>query len=78
MILLKQTNINNYFIEFKNNKKLFYKLIYSLGLVNSKTLKIYIDIYLRTGFIWLFKFPIGTLILFDKKPNDSFWLYINY
>ena len=43
-----------------------------------ETLKIYIETHLQTGFIWPFKFPAGTPILFDKNANGSLWLCINH
>ena len=43
-----------------------------------KTLKTYIEIYLKTGFIWPSQSPVDTLTLFDKKPDNSFWLCVNY
>ena len=41
-------------------------------------LKIYIKSYPKTGFIWLSKSLADALILFDKKPNRSLWLCIDY
>ncbi len=43
-----------------------------------ETLKTYIKTHLKTGFIWPFKSPSGALILFDKKPDDSLRLCVNY
>ena len=43
-----------------------------------KTLKTYIKTHLKTGFIQSSKFSTFASILFNKKPNDSFWLCINY
>lgn len=40
-------------------------------------LKTYIKTNLAKGFIKLFKFLAGTLILFIKKRNDSFQLCVN-
>ena len=37
--LLEYININNYFTKFVNNKNLFYNLIYSLKLIELKTLE---------------------------------------
>lgn len=41
-------------------------------------LKAYIDTYLKTGFIQPFKSLADAPIFFDKKPNNSFYLYVNY
>ena len=43
-----------------------------------KTLKTYIDTHLKTGFIQPSKSPASAPILFDKKPDSSFWLCVNY
>lgn len=78
LVLLEQTEHNEHAIKLKNSKQLFYKLIYSLRPIELENLKIYIKIYLETRFNWLFKSLRGALILFDKKPDNSFYLYINY
>ena len=41
-------------------------------------LKTYIKTNLANGFIWPSKLPTSTLILFIKKPDGSFRLYIDY
>ena len=41
-------------------------------------LKTYIEINLTNGFIQLLKSLAGAPILFVKKPNGSFCLYVNY
>lgn len=44
-----------------------------------KTLKIYIKTpHLKAGFIWSLKFSVGASIFFDKKPDSSLCLYVNY
>ncbi len=43
-----------------------------------ETLKTYIKTYLKTEFIQTSKASVGTLILFDKKPNGSLCLCVNY
>ena len=58
-------------IKLEKDKQPFYRPIYSLGPIELKTLKIYIKIYLKTGFIWLSKSFAGALILFDKQANGS-------
>ena len=78
MELPKNTGINKYAIKLQNSKQPFYRLIYSLGPVELETLKTYIKIHVKTGFIRPFKSPAGAPILFDKKPNGSLWLCINY
>ena len=78
MELPENTNINEYAIELQDNKQPFYEPIYSLGPVELETLKTYIETYLKTGFIQPSKFPAGAPILFDKKPDNSFWLCVDY
>lgn len=78
LVLLEQTKFNKHDIELEKSKQLFYKPIYSLRLVKLKTLKFYIKIYLKTRFIQTSKFPSEALILFNKKLNGSFYLYIDY
>ena len=43
-----------------------------------ETLKTYIKTYLKTGFIRPSKSPAGTSVFFDKKPDGSFRLCVNY
>ena len=78
MELPENTGINKHAIKLQDNKQPLYGTIYSLRPVELETLKIYIKTHLKTGFIWPFKFPVGTPILFNKKPNGSFLLCVNY
>ncbi len=55
-----------------------YGPIYSLGPVELETLKSYIENNLANGFIWPSKFSAGALILFNKKPDGSLRLCVNY
>ncbi len=55
-----------------------YGSIYSLGLIELETLKAYIKNNLVSDFIWYSKSPAGATIRFDKKPNDSLRLYVDY
>ena len=70
--------MNKYAIKLVKGKKLPRKPIYRVKPVELETLKIYIEIYFKTGFIQPFKTLSGALILFDKKPDGSFWLCVNY
>ena len=76
--LPKNTGINKYAIKLHDSKQPSYGPIYSLGPVELEILKTYIKIHLKTGFIQSFKFSASAPILFNKKPNGSFWLCINY
>ena len=78
MELPKNTGINEHTIELQDGKQLPYGPIYSLRPVELETLKTYIKIHLKTGFIWPFKSSDSAPILFDKKPDGSLWLCINY
>lgn len=76
--LLENTDINEHAIKLVKGKQLFYGLIYSLALVELETLKIYIETYLKTRFIWPSKFPTSAPILFNQKPDGSLHFYVNY
>ena len=78
MKLLKNTRINKYAIKLEKVKQLPFDPTYSLGLVELETLKIYIKVNLVNNFIYLFKSLVKTLILFDRKPNKNFCLYVDY
>ena len=78
MVLLERTKLNEHAIDLKDTKQPLYRPIYSLGLVELETLKTYIKINLKTGFIQPFKSSTGAFILFDKKPDSNLHLYIDY
>ena len=78
MELLKNTGINKHAIKLHDAKQPPYRQIYILALVELETLKIYIKTYLKTGFISSSKSLVSAFILFDKKLDSSFWLYVNY
>lgn len=78
IVLPEYTEMNIYAIDLEKNKQLPYELIYSLGLVELEILKTYIEINLANNFIYSSKSFTGSSILFDKKLNASFSLYINY
>ena len=75
--LSKYLRINNHAIKFAD-KYLPYNPIYSLGLVKLETWKTCIENNLVNDFIRPFKFPARAPIFFDKKPDRSLELYINY
>ena len=77
-VLLERIELNKHTINLDNCKQPPYRPIYSLSLLELETLKTYIETHLKTGFIWSSKFPTGALILFDKKPDASLRLYIDY
>ena len=78
MELPKNTDIIEHAIKLQNSTLPPYGPIYSLKPMELETLKTYIETYLKTGFIQPSKSPAGTPILFDKKPNGSLWLCVDY
>ena len=74
----KNIGINKHAIELQNGKQRPYWPIYSLGPLELETLKTYIKTHLKTGFIQLSKSLASAPILFDKKPDGSLWLGVNY
>ena len=70
--------MNEHAIKLEEGKQPPFSPIYSLGPVELKTLKTYIKINLANGFIWPFKSPAGALILFDRKPDRSLRLCVDY
>ena len=78
LILSKIIELNQHAIKLQEEQQSSYRSIYSLRLVNLKTLKTYIEINFANGFIWPLKSSAGTSILFIEKPNGSFRLYVDY
>ena len=79
MELLENTGINEHAIELVKGKQPPYGPIYSLNQVELVTPKTYIETHLKTGFIRPSKSPSGAPpILFDKKPDGSFRLCVDY
>ena len=78
LVLPERTKLNEHAIDLEDGKQSPYGPIYSLGPVEFETLKTYIETYLKTGFIWPSKSSASAPILFDKKPDGSFHLCIDY
>ena len=78
LVLPEHTKLNEYAINLEDGKQPPYGPIYSLGSVELETIKTYIKTHLKTGFIQPSKFPAGAPILFDKKLDGSFRLYVDY
>ena len=76
--LPEYTKISTHVIDLEEDKQPPYGPIYSLGPMELETLKTYIKTNLANGFICLLKSLVGTLILFNKKSNGSFYLYVDY
>ena len=76
--LPENTRINEHAIKLEESKQPLFGPIYSLGLVELETFKTYIKTNLANGFIWPSKSPVGALILFDRKPDGSLRLCVDY
>ena len=78
MELPENTGINKYAIELVEGKQPPYGPIYNLGPVELEMLKAYIETHLKTGFIRPSKSPADASILFNKKPDGSLCLCVDY
>ena len=76
--LPENTRMNEHAIKLEDDKQLPFRLIYSLRLVELETLKTYIKTNLANGFIRPSKSPAGAPILFDRKPDGSLRLCVDY
>ena len=76
--LPENTGINEHAIELEEGKQPPFGPIYSLGPVELETLKTYIETNLANGFIRPSKSPAGAPILFDRKPDGSLRLCVDY
>ena len=76
--LPENTGMNEHAIELEEGKQPPFGPIYSLGLVELETLKTYIKTNLANGFIRPSKSPTGAPILFDRKPDGSLRLCVDY
>ena len=70
--------MNEHAIKLEKGKQPLFGPIYSLGPVELEMLKTYIKTNLANGFIRPSKFPAGAPILFDRKPDGSFRLCVDY
>ena len=69
--LPEYTKINNHAIELLDGQQLSYRPIYSLGLVELKTPKAYIEINLANKFIRPSKSPVSTAIFFNRELDRA-------
>ena len=76
--LPENTGMNEHTIELEKGKQPLFGPIYSLGPVELEILKTYIKTNLANGFIRSSKFPVGAPILFDRKPDGSLRLCVDY
>ena len=76
--LPENTGMNEHAIELEEGKQPPFGSIYSLGPVELETLKTYIEINLANGFIQPSKSPARAPILFNRKPDRSLCLCMDY
>lgn len=76
--MLKFLKITEYVIKLEVDKQLSYRSIYSIEVVELIIFKTYTKTNLGNSLIWLFKSSAKVLILFIKKLNSSFCLYMDY
>ena len=76
--LPENIGMNEHAIKLKRDKQPPFGPIYSLGPVELETLKTYIETNLANGFIRPSKSPAGAPILFDRKPDRSLRLCVDY
>ena len=76
--LPENTGINEHAIELEEGKQPPFGPIYSLGPVELETLKTYIETNLANGFIRPSKSPAKVPIPFDRKPDRSLRLCMDY
>ena len=76
--LPENTGMNEHAIKLEEGKQPSFGSIYSLGPVELETLKTYIETNLANGFIRPFKSPARAPILFDRKPDGSLRLCVDY
>ena len=78
MEFLEYIEMNNYAIELEKDKQSLFRPIYNQRLVELETLKTYIETSPANNFIQLFKSSTSTPILFNQKPNRSFYFCVDY
>ncbi len=76
--LPEHTGSNDYAIELVDNRQPLYGPIYSFKPMELETLKAYIKNNLASGFIRPSKSLVKAPILFDKKPDGSLRLCMDY
>ena len=76
--LPENTGINKHTSKLEESKYPTFGRNYNLEQVELETLKTYINTNLTNGFTRPSKSPAGALILFDKKPDGSLCLYVDY
>ena len=78
LLLPETTNLNQYAIMLEKGQQPLYEPIYSLNIVELKTLKSDIKTNLANGLIWSLKLSANSSILFVRKLDGNFCLCVNY
>ena len=76
--LPENTGINEHAIKLEEDKQPLFGPIYSLEPVELETLKTYIETNLANAFIWPSKSSARALIFFNRKPDGSLRLCVDY
>ena len=76
--LPENIGMNEHAIKLKEGKQPLFGFIYSLGPGELETLKTYIKTNLANGFIRPSRFPARASILFNRKPDGSLCLCVDY
>ena len=76
--LPEHTRINDYAIKLVDDRQPPYGPIYNLEPVELETLKTYMETNLKNGFIRPSKSPAEAPIFFNKKPDGSLRLCVDY
>ena len=76
--LPKNIRMNEHIIKLEKGKQSLFGPIYSLGPVELETLKTYIETNIANDFIRPLKSFTRAPILFDRKPDRSFYFCIDY
>ena len=76
-LLPARSDINEHQINLEPGKQPPYRPMYSLGPVELETFKTYIETNLASKFIQSSKSPVKPLILFVRKLDRSFCLYVD-
>ena len=76
--LLENIRIKKHAIKLEEDKQSPFSPIYSLESIELEILKTYIKTNLANNFIRPSKSPVGVPIFFNRKPNRSLCLYIDY
>ena len=78
LVLLERTKLNEHTINLEDGKQPPNGPIYNLGPMELEILKTCIETHLKTGFIQPSKSLVGLSILFNKKPDSSLHLCVDY